>query len=63
MWSDIVIGSETMALVIALIIGKKVISYIPIESGKTAAHLPQKKIIRINNKEKLIAELESFYIK
>lgn len=62
-WSDIVIGSETMALVIALIIGKKVISYIPIESGKAGAHLPQKQIIRINNKEKLFAELESLYRK
>ena len=58
LWSDIVIGSDTMGLVIGSAIGKKVISYIP--NIKKTCSLPQKEIIKIYSIGDLIKEIKSF---
>ena len=47
---DIVIGADTMALVIGLICGKEIFSFIP-KGSKRITRLPHKEIIRINNLE------------
>ena len=58
MWSDIVVGFGTAGLVIAWIIGKKAISYIP--SVKISCFLPQKEIRRIRSFNELKHEIEAF---
>lgn len=60
MWADIVIGSGSMALVIALLIGKKTISYVPTE--KQTCDLPQKEIKKIYTYEKLFRTLDKLKI-
>ncbi len=50
-WADMVIGSESMALVIALIVGRNTISYLP--GAKRKYCLPQKQIKRIHSLAKL----------
>ncbi|PIS09198.1 hypothetical protein COT75_02975 [Candidatus Beckwithbacteria bacterium CG10_big_fil_rev_8_21_14_0_10_34_10] len=54
-WADIVIGSSSMALFIAFIVGKKVISYIP--TNKQVFSFPQKEIKRINSRKELLKEI------
>lgn len=58
MWSDIVIGSNSMALVIALIVGRKAVSYI-VGSDMTCC-LPQKEIHRIESFNELMHEIKIF---
>lgn len=56
--ADVVIGSATMALVVALLIGKKAISYIP--ANKQVCPLPQKEIKKIKSGKKLLKEIKKF---
>ena len=58
LWSDIIIGSDTMGLVIGSAIGKKAISYIP--NVKKVCSLPQKEIMKIHSIGKLIKEVKAF---
>jgi len=58
LWADIIVGGCTMALVVASMVGKKVISYIP--SVKKTCPLPHKEIIKVHSFEKLIREIKLF---
>lgn len=58
LWADIVIGNETMALVVAMLVGKKAISYMPGEDARSI--LPQKEITKIKSFDELLYEIESF---
>lgn len=58
MWSDIVIGCDTTALIIACMLGKIAISYIP--SVKMSCSLPQKEIHRIKSFNELMHEIKIF---
>jgi hypothetical protein len=58
-WADIVIGINSTALVIALQIGKKVISYIP--SSKYKCCLPQNGIKKISSLKVLQSALSNYH--
>ncbi len=58
LWADLVISSDSMAMFVALIIGKKVISYLPI--AKQTCSLPQGGIKKINFSQDLTKEIRTF---
>jgi len=57
-WADVVVGSDSMALVVALIIGKYAISYVP--DMKKTCYLPQKEIKNIHSINELLQEIKTF---
>lgn len=57
LWADVVIGSNSMALAVALIIGRKVISYIP--GNKKKCVLPQGGIKKVHSVNRLIKGIKS----
>lgn len=56
-WADVVVGSDSMALVVALIIGKYAISYVP--NMKKTCYLPQKEIKNIHSINELLQEIRT----
>jgi hypothetical protein len=63
-WADAVIGSGSMALVIAHLLGKKAISYMPTDKKinliKQKYSLPQKEIDKIYSRKALLEEIKRF---
>ncbi|OGD63343.1 hypothetical protein A2160_02560 [Candidatus Beckwithbacteria bacterium RBG_13_42_9] len=57
LWSDIVISSTSMALFIAFVMGKSVISYLP--EKNYAFSLPQKEIKKVHSQKELMQALRT----
>ncbi len=58
LWADVVIGIDSMALVAALILGKKTVSYSP--NNKKICSLPQKEINKIYSQDELLEAIKIF---
>ena len=55
LWADMALASETMALVVAVLMGKRAVSYLPTSKK---CRLPQKEIIKIKTRKKLVKVLK-----